>query len=215
MATQYGVSFQPGGEESGPNGQRRSAPVQEAVRMLSLRLPTVTGARGISPQALLQSPGGAGANTGGFSLEAALELLRKLRGANQPPQLQMPSAGIGMPPTAPGGAPVSTALPQPGRDLRSPSGPPRVIPGQQAPADMTKVWEKTPPPTGGGAAPPVAPDYADWLRDQHPAPTGGGDFPPLAPRPERPIPEPPRTEAQQPWETDFGWFMDRDEYHRG
>ena len=141
MAAQYGVSFQPGGEDSGPNGQRRSAPVQEAVRMLSLRLPTVTGARGISPQALLQSPGGAGADTGGFSLEAALELLRKLRGTNQPPQLRMPSAGqpsAGMP-AGMSPAPVSTALPQPDRDLRAPTGPPRVIPGQDAPAGQTRT----------------------------------------------------------------------------
>ena len=190
MAAQYGVSFQPGGEDSGPNGQRRSAPVQEAVRMLSLRLPTVKGARGISPQALLQSPGGAGANTGGFSLEAALALLRKLRGANQPPQLRMPSAGqpsAGMP-AGMSPAPVSTALPQPDRDLRAPTGPPRVIPGLE---------------TGEGP------------RQDVKLPEPFIDPRPTLDAPSKMLWEPPRTEAQHPWETDFGWFMDRDEYHRG
>lgn len=56
-----GVNFQPGA--AGGSGQRRDgnqAGVQEAIKILSLRLPKVVGAQGIAPQALLSSPGGGG-----------------------------------------------------------------------------------------------------------------------------------------------------------
>lgn len=73
--TGLGVSFQPGADQ----GQQRT-PVQRAVQLLSLRLPTVIGAQGISPQALLQSQGGVGFG-GGMPPDAALELLRRLLGS--------------------------------------------------------------------------------------------------------------------------------------
>lgn len=105
-----GVSFQPGAD----NGAQRT-PVQRAVQLLSLRLPTVIGAQGISPQALLQSQGGAGIG-GGMSPDAAMELLRRLLGsAGQPggfgPNLQTAGGfggggGFAMPTT------MSTPLPR-------------------------------------------------------------------------------------------------------
>lgn len=58
-----GLSFQPQAanstDEANGSGQH-SAPVQEAIRLISLRLPSVTGARGISPQAILAQGGGQG-----------------------------------------------------------------------------------------------------------------------------------------------------------
>lgn len=56
-----GVTFQPGamgGEQ--PNGQRRDQGVQEAIKVLSLRLPKVVGAQALAPQPLLTSPGSDG-----------------------------------------------------------------------------------------------------------------------------------------------------------
>lgn len=123
----YGLSFQPGGDQNGQGGQngRGQTPVQQAIQLLSLRLPSVVGARAIAPQALLNAPGGAGLGGGGMTVEAALALLRKL--AQQ--------SGMGMPPQADdiftvpsseqdrtGG--VSRTLPQP--VPRDPSGPIRV-----------------------------------------------------------------------------------------
>lgn len=62
-----GVSFQPEyGDQrqqqqgSGPNASSAPQGVQEAIKILSLRLPTVVGARAVAPQALLSSPGSGG-----------------------------------------------------------------------------------------------------------------------------------------------------------
>ena len=56
-----GIQFLPGAQgENGPTSPRGGGdPIQEAVRILSLRLPRVVGAQAIAPQALLTSPGGA------------------------------------------------------------------------------------------------------------------------------------------------------------
>lgn len=61
-----GVSFQPGMDGYGQGGTTPQAgagkrnPVQEAIKVLSLRLPKVVGARAISPQGLLESSGSDG-----------------------------------------------------------------------------------------------------------------------------------------------------------
>ena len=59
-----GVNFQPGSMEQERNrrmGASGSADgVQEAIKVLSLRLPKVVGARAVSPSALLQGQGGQG-----------------------------------------------------------------------------------------------------------------------------------------------------------
>ena len=58
-----GVNFQPGA--AGPDDPRRrpsgsSDGVQEAIKVLSLRLPKVVGAQAVAPSALLTSQGGGG-----------------------------------------------------------------------------------------------------------------------------------------------------------
>lgn len=77
-----GLSYQPGADQQNGNGGQggpQAPPVQEAIRLLSLRLPSVQGARSISPQALLQGQGSAGLGAGqGMSLGAAIEFLRRL-----------------------------------------------------------------------------------------------------------------------------------------
>lgn len=61
-----GLSFDPAQQQkqqngaSGPNTGSAPQGVQEAIKILSLRLPRVVGANAISPQALLSSPGGSG-----------------------------------------------------------------------------------------------------------------------------------------------------------
>ena len=135
----YGLSFQPGtATGTGPDGQRASvAPVQEAVRLLSLRLPSVVN-RGLAPNALMQAAGGAGlSGPGGMSVDATIEWLRKQMLQSQtatPPQAQSifqpPSMSQGpsyapqsMPmPQAPSYTPppVSRPIPQPGRPQPQP-----------------------------------------------------------------------------------------------
>ena len=67
MIDNLGISFSPlnnptltGGQGQGA-GQPGSVPLADAIRMLSLRIPRVVGARGIAPQMLLNAPGLAGA----------------------------------------------------------------------------------------------------------------------------------------------------------
>ena len=65
MARPFGLSFVPGqpkeaGSPSGGGPLGQSSPVQQAIQMLSLRLPRVLGAQGLAPSALMQAPGGAG-----------------------------------------------------------------------------------------------------------------------------------------------------------
>lgn len=59
-----GVNFQPGSDFSGQNkpqgGTSNGGGIQEAIKVLSLRLPRVVGAQALSPQALLTSPGSGG-----------------------------------------------------------------------------------------------------------------------------------------------------------
>ena len=61
-----GVSFDPAqdpsqnGRPSGPNQSTAPRGVQEAIKILSLRLPRVVGANAVSPQSLLSAPGGSG-----------------------------------------------------------------------------------------------------------------------------------------------------------
>lgn len=54
--TAAGVSFQPGSSRTPAYSQKGNG-VQEAIQMLSLRLPKMVGARAVAPQALLTSPG--------------------------------------------------------------------------------------------------------------------------------------------------------------
>lgn len=94
-----GVNFQPGTQDQ-QNGQQRSAPqnVQEAIKVLSLRLPKVVGANAISPQALLSSQGG-GANPRVDSLVQSI--LQRMFPQAAPPSASMPQAPAPMipPPT--------------------------------------------------------------------------------------------------------------------
>lgn len=139
-----GISFQPGTQQGAA-----SNPVQEAVQLLSLRLPTVVGARGIAPQALLNGQGSAGMGSMG-SPNAAIDLLQKLLmqsraqtppmpgGPNQPPMdlMAMLSRGGGgsgnnQPQPSQGQAPSPSPTPTPNPTPPPPvmPPPPRIVPG--------------------------------------------------------------------------------------
>lgn len=55
-----GKSFQPGEDKAVQAGEARGSGVQEAIKVLSLRLPKVVGAQAATPMPLLQSQGSGG-----------------------------------------------------------------------------------------------------------------------------------------------------------
>lgn len=126
----FGLSFAPG--QAGPTRERginggAPSPIQQAIQLLSLRLPRVMGAQALAPGPLMQAPG-AGAMGGGGSVDA---LLRLLFGMGGPDGL---AAGGLMPRPAPPGMagfqapPMRPSAPSPriGAGIRGP-----VIPGQR------------------------------------------------------------------------------------
>jgi hypothetical protein len=163
----YGLSFQPGAD----NGKdpRTRPQVQDAVKLLSLRLPTVVGARALAPQGLLQSQGGAA--LGGGKSNAILEWLKRLlqgSGGQPPPQLSAAGGYLGQSGETMGSgrvfAPQIVPGSAPGGDSWS------AIESGESRSSAQPVW-KEPYPEPGKIGNP-------W---DYPAPTGGGDLPPLAP----------------------------------
>ena len=110
MAQQgFGVSFLPSGDQRYTRtGQAETNPVQEAVKILSLRVPRVVGATPMAPLALLSGQGGGGLPSG-----VVETLLRALT----PPEPSVPPVAAVPGPTLPAGptpAPtLPTAVPQP------------------------------------------------------------------------------------------------------
>ena len=98
----FGVSFLPNGDQrfqrpqDQPGGTGR-APLQEAVKILSMRVPRVVGANPLAPLALLNAPGGVGLQPG--QLE---QLMRTLGVGPQMQTGQVPTTGAG---PSVGGAP--------------------------------------------------------------------------------------------------------------
>lgn len=131
MANDLGISFSPFGDANDPTNKRGggSAPSpQEAIRILSLRRPSVVGANAPIPGVLLNAQGGGAFGGSGMNLE---QLLQLLYGQRQ-----------GM-----GGTP---AFPSPGGGSVSGYGapPPSVIPSQpdSGPPPPSVQWETIPQP---------------------------------------------------------------------
>jgi hypothetical protein len=135
MAEDFGLSFSPATTTDKTKAMADpNAPVQEAIRTLSLRIPKVTGGKGLAPAPLLNSMGSQGMGMpGGMGLE---QLLAMLFGQRQPAQ----QGG----PMSPGGAPLSPATssfgagqtsqpPTGGQAMPRPSQPlPNIRPGMEA-----------------------------------------------------------------------------------
>lgn len=152
---QLGLSFQPGmlkpGQQDGqPGGGAPGgiSPVQEAIQLLSFRLPTQ--AQGIAPMSLLMGKGGAGVPgaASGAPTAAALARLRAMLGLDP---------GGGTPEWLSGG---SQGTPQTSLSLPAAfgrHGTTRVIPAKEAPA-----------PSDGIPEPPAAaPSLRSRLEDKY------------------------------------------------
>lgn len=140
-----GLSFSPTSDQTNAQSKQQTgsglSPVQDAIRILSFRVPTVLGASAVSPLVGLGSqPIG-----GGAPIDSALmqEWLRRLFGgeagggfgsAGQP--------GTGLPPAPSGGAPPPTP-PPPSVIVNQP----RAVPG---PPDQTPPEPMPSPFPGGG-----------------------------------------------------------------
>jgi len=137
-----GLTFSPTATTDPTKAQRDpNAPVQEAIRTLSLRIPKVLGARGMAPAPLLNGPGAAGVmNPQGMDLERLLRMLFGQMTGQTPAQsapgtapLSPSSASFGAPQTTNygGGYTAPTSTPS---APSSPYGGARVTPGLEAPA---------------------------------------------------------------------------------
>ncbi len=167
-----GLSFAPlaNNAPTGATGQPQAnaAPLQEAIRLLSLRLPRQVASRGLAPSSLLTAPGSAGlpGTSGAPTIEEFLR--RLLMGFGTPGQPTNPYPGTGGPEPMPGAYPApAMSAPEPmmgGAPSPSMSAPeprptsplPRVTPGQTAPS--------------GSGTPQMMPDY---LTPPPPNPFGG------------------------------------------
>lgn len=139
MASPFGISFVPGGQDRG-NGMSRERtgalrnPVQEAIKVLSLRLPKFYGTgRGMSPDALLSGAGGMG-QPGARSNPTALALAQM---AGLPPMMGLPqSRAPMMPPLGGGGTDTYGGWARNERNLPGAvSSPPHITPWMPPPTD--------------------------------------------------------------------------------
>jgi hypothetical protein len=144
----FGVSFLPNGdsryqrpgEDTNPGSNIQ--PVQDAIKILSLRVPRVVGANPLAPLALLQGRGG-----GGLS-EGLLQQLLRTMGQMPATNAGGPRAGVGG--VGVGGAPSPFAAPE-GAAPASPFGngapPVRVqAGGNAAPPNIPQTTQATPHP---------------------------------------------------------------------
>lgn len=136
MPEPLGLSFSPFNTAQPQNvqgaGQPGAAPsAQDAIRVLSLRLPRVVGAGALAPGPLLNAPGGAAFGGSGFNLEQLLQLLFGQR----PGQMGIEPGTMRQPMTSPMGSLFGGAMmPQPGLPMPGPdrgkAPAPYVQPGQ-------------------------------------------------------------------------------------
>lgn len=142
MAQQpYGVSFLPNGDQryQRPSGGTGASPVQEAIKVLSLRVPRVVGSTPLAPLALLTGQGGGGAPSG--VVETLLRALAPPQSPSAPPVAAVPT-----PATLPPAAQVQTPAPA------QPAPPPMM--GARAPVAATAGAPAA--PASGGLSPELA-----------------------------------------------------------
>lgn len=154
MAMPYGVSFLPGTEaqQHGNGAGASRSPnrgVQEAVQILSLRLPKVYGTRPIAPAPLLTGPGGMGQPAAKGNVVA--QALAQLAGLT-PRQMPAPAPMAPMLPPAMA-LPMAPVLPtNPYSDWRNQerdiNQPPSDSGGSSAPSPSAPApsWPSQPPP---------------------------------------------------------------------
>lgn len=172
-----GVNFQPGQHGDGQNsngGARPGSGVQEAIKVLSLRLPRVVGAQAAAPMALLNSQGGNG---------------RVDSVVNQVMQRIAPPQGM----TPPMGQPQAPQQPQSPPQAPGPSFTGAGAGGSQ----MTPSWPMPQAPQMPWIPPHITIGNPNtWGTDAN----LGGQTPPgmIAPLPNFQFPEPPQTPPPSP-----------------
>lgn len=136
-----GVNFQPGAQDQ-MSGGRPSNPnqgVQEAIKVLSLRLPKTVGAQAVAPQGLLQSLGGAGTRVD----SVVNQVLSKMFPGTASPSSEMPSFGMAPTstpePSAWGGSVGGDSAPSFSGVSAPPSYP---APTRQSPSDAPNIYGK-------------------------------------------------------------------------
>ena len=169
MAGSFGVSFLPGSQNqqngTGMSGRPASqSPMQEAVKILSLRLPKFYGSQSLAPAPLLQAAGGMGqpAARGNVTAQALAGL------AGLPPSMALPQMAAPVLPSGGGGTETTSGWASRERDINRPLAPatepnqslfdggtgfnpipsqpppPRFIPGSETGGGEGLSW--TPPP---------------------------------------------------------------------
>lgn len=157
MGLPFGVSFLPGGDAQYQRGQDGSmgpggVPVQQAIKILSMRVPRVVGQSPLAPLSLLTGPGGQGLPPG--LLDNLLRKQMALAPAGGVPQAIVPPS---LPSMAPSAAP--SAMP-------APPAIPAGVPPMAAPPAMGMASPVVPPP-------PMAPVISGAPSPQsQPAPPG-------------------------------------------
>lgn len=145
-----GVSFQPGSQQDATQrpGSSPSQGVQEAIKVLSLRMPKVVGARAMAPGQLLNAQG-----SGGNPLIDSVvnQVLARYFPTDAPPMTQAPSLG-GAPVLGPRPGESSTMPPSP-----MPSRMPRITPIEtgQSPTISPPGVYAPPPAPNAPTGPPV------------------------------------------------------------
>jgi hypothetical protein len=164
-----GVSFEPGQ----PGSQNTQKPagntgVQEAIKVLSLRLPKVVGARAMAPQALLDSPG-SGGNPRVDSVVA--QIMGRMFPTGAPSPSPAPNGPTVTGSALSGTTPLSSMMP-PAAFAPSMSSAPRVSPSEEGqridyvdpprPMPPETKTDVTPAPAGGAGDPMQ--DFLEFLR---------------------------------------------------
>lgn len=185
-----GVNFQPGAQDYSQNGDGRPSSgsgVQEAIRILSLRLPRVLGAQSAAALPLLTSAGGGG----NPRVDSVVNQVMSRFGQMPPMQPQRPSEASG--PNFSGDASVPYGQSQP-MPMPWGEGPvPRVIIGN--PPWWGTDADIRPPGSGPGTPPGMFGQLPPGFTPPEPPPLPNFDQPIFNPRP---------FEPQPAYEPDFG-----------
>lgn len=181
-----GVNFQPGSfdqEQQRQRSQNGSAQgVQEAIKVLSLRLPKVVGAQAVSPRALLSSPGSGGNPRVDSLVQSVLSRMFGQQGG-APSAPMVPPQSNTMPTEPPVRFDGVGGGFQPKREQTADTNMPRSY-WESFPSPPPPNVIVGPPPPGGAPRPPEMP-YGD-PRQGTDADLGGGGTPPgmIAPLPD-------------------------------
>jgi len=195
-----GVNFQPGTDQQqqGQNGQTRpsSQGVQEAIKVLSLRLPRHPITNGVAPAPLLQSRGGQGNPQVDSVVQQILQRMfpqAAPQGQAPPPMAAPMLSSPQAPPPAPAPAPMMPSgidgndIPggaiAPAPMMPPPQAPPEnpqmpFEPQRQAPSvdDAPDFWRRAPRITVGPN--PTLPDFPSPFQPIEMPLTGGSEIPP-------------------------------------